>query len=182
MIGQIKRWLFNKAFSQEVPKRNDNAIVINPLNTIGIVYPTNIDGQDLKYISKFIDDISYGSRKKITELRFFEGKRDLKNDTIEDTYFSSDVGWYGIPKHPIIDAFTGENFDLLIMIPNMYTPHYEFITRKSKANFKVGFSSAKIGKHLNLIIESYNEEAMSQRVAKIQKAFSSLSLHKELKK
>ncbi|MEZ4911040.1 MAG: hypothetical protein R2774_09270 [Saprospiraceae bacterium] len=173
MIGQIKRWLFNRAFSQDAPKIPASTIVINPMKTIGIVYPLNIDNQDLKYINKFITDIR--PQKNIKELRFFDGKRDKNSNDIQDTYFTTDIGWYGIPKHQAIDEFTNEIFDLLIMIPNMYTPHYEYITRKSQAKFKVGFSSAKIGKHLNLIIESYNEDAMSQRIAKIFKAFSSLS-------
>ncbi|MCB9309626.1 MAG: hypothetical protein H6567_06195 [Lewinellaceae bacterium] len=173
MIGKLKRWIFNREFHSDIKKDLPHRVIVNPVKNIGIIYNLNIDNQDLTYINKFIDKI-IDSGKKVVTLSFQNTKR-TNQENQNPTYYSSDITWYGVPKHNDITSFTDQDLDLLILLPNTYAPHFEYIIRKSNAKFKVGFSSAKVGKFLNLIIESYNEDPISQRIHKLIKILTSIS-------
>lgn len=95
---------------------------------------------DLPVFKEFIDKLKQ-SKKKVTVLCFWN-KKDIPDNPLlklgYDYFTKSDVSFLLIPRHPLVDNFTKEEFDILINLNTNHCFPLQYIAGKSWAKFRVG--------------------------------------------
>ena len=102
----------------------------------------------------FFKDLMNGLGIKDNKIRFIAMLNHEKNRPNSwDSFFSlENFDWLGRPKNVEIDAFTDQNFDLLISYYKKNKDQLNFVTALSKANFKIGINNQDPRLH-DLIID-----------------------------
>ncbi len=125
-----------KKFISEIPT---GLIPLNKISTVNVVIDVEESGFDL-----LKDDIlAWGKSKGLkTNIYFFDfrklGKDELLLTSIQTTIIRKDLDWLGTPPEGKVSALLNESSDLFIsMVDNQDFP-IEFLSKCSKARFKIG--------------------------------------------
>ena len=127
------------------------------IKSIGIV----IDETYFKETSALIDQlVKIGFKEDKIEVLHFLDKNKKNLASNKQYIFNKDISWSGIIKSESVNQFVNQNFDLLINYYDIEKPALLLISKKSKANFKVGFQSIDKRVHhfmVNLPAEQYKD-------------------------
>ncbi|MEQ3662343.1 MAG: hypothetical protein ABNG98_04395 [Flavobacterium sp.] len=139
----IKDFFLKKIISTKLSTASLDASV-NKINTVGVIidesYFTNIDSLK-KEIKQF------GVEDKNIKILLFK-KKITKKETLEELFFTrNNIKINGEINKQEVQAFLDEPFDLLINYYEVERPSLLLVSRASKAQFKVGFST--IDKRIN---------------------------------
>lgn len=133
----------------------------------------NFSGQKIQTVGILIDESYFNDRQGLIKELIQNGIRQenvsilvykdkvKKNEIFDNPTFSlKDVNWMGEIEKSEVILFLNQNFDLLINYYNVERAALLLVTQKTKANFKVGFST--IDKRLNHFM--INTEAENYKV------------------
>lgn len=120
----------------------------------------NFNAETIKTVGLLIDESYFGSRQALIEELIGNGISEQnisllaykdkikKNEQFGYPVFSiKDIDWDGAFKSEAVNTFMNESFDLLISYYDIEKAPLLFVTQRSKAAFKTGFST--IDKRLN---------------------------------
>ena len=151
-LNYIKRILIKKALKNSVRNVKTDSQK-NPIKKVGLLVDESFFLETNDLIKEIVSNgITQGSIKVIVY-------RDLlkKNEVYSHPVFGlKDFNFNGKVGSQIINEFILEEFDLLINYYDVEKPVLLLLTNKSKAKFKVGFSS--IDKRLNHLMITGNIE------------------------
>lgn len=143
----VKRLLKNGLF---VEKKQPNS---NSVKTVGLL----IDESYFKDKKQLIEQlVSNGILEKNIEVLVFRSRIHKNKDAEYPVFTSKDVNWKGTLSNKVVTDFIDKEFDLLISYYDVEKAILLLVTRYSKADFKVGFSS--IDKRLNDLMININAE------------------------
>jgi hypothetical protein len=142
----LKRKL-KKALSSMTSELSDEKI-----KTVGLI----IDETYFTNKSQVVEDLQVqGIAERNINLLLYHDK-DKKRDLSAASFSMKNVSWSGVIDDEKVVAFEAQRFDLLISYYDLETPALLWVTQRSKARFKVGFST--IDKRLNhLMIQTTAE-------------------------
>jgi hypothetical protein len=142
----LKRKL-KKALSSMTSELSDEKI-----KTVGLI----IDETYFTNKNQLLEDLQVqGIEERNINLLLYHDK-DKKRDLSAASFSMKNVSWSGVIDDEKVVAFEAQRFDLLISYYDLETPVLLWVTQRSKARFKVGFST--IDKRLNhLMIQTTAE-------------------------
>lgn len=112
---------------------------LTEVRSIGIVYDAT-DREVFEYVNDVVRRLR-AEMKKVHALGYINSKdeRDMLSSKLGFDFFNrKSLDFYRRPRHPLVDNFISENFDLLIDFNIERLWPLEYLMRCSRASFKVG--------------------------------------------
>jgi len=151
-IKYIKELSLKNRLKNSLRNVNDNRLSTS-VNTIGLLIDENYFFEKQKLVDELIENGI--KRENISVLAFQNVQK--KNESYDaPTFFNKDITWNGDFSADFVNEFINSKFDVLISYYDVEKAPLLLITNKSKASFKVGFSS--IDKRLNHLMITINAE------------------------
>lgn len=145
-IGSIKSFLLKKSLKRQLYNVKEQSLTSHVL-TVGLIVDES-QFVEVKALKQEIIDCGIDEDNiKVLAYRNNFKEREVYS---EPTFGLKHLNLRGEFKHPSINEFVDNNFDLLISYYSIEKPFLLYLTHKSKAKFKVGFSS--IDKRLNHLL------------------------------
>ncbi|TDP00391.1 DUF6913 domain-containing protein [Flavobacterium sp. 245] len=142
-LNYIKELFVKKSLKNNL-NNVKNEVFTSNVQTIGLL----IDESDFRHSKELVKEFSlYGIDPKNVKIVAYRSKIEKKKTYSRPTFGKKDVNWKGEVTADFLNDFTGTPFDLLISYYDIEKVILMMITSKSKAKFKVGFSS--VDKNLN---------------------------------
>jgi hypothetical protein len=122
-----------------------------------------VEESDLLQVQKFAKFMKgeFGTRK-VFVLGYYDAKKDfpefLQSKIEFDFFTKDDLDWKGIPKGPVVDNFSDENFDILIDMNNYYNVPLRHILSMSTAKLKVGRFSEENKPFFDIMLASNSDD------------------------
>ncbi|MTH14570.1 hypothetical protein [Flavobacterium sp. LC2016-01] len=142
-LNYIKELFVKKSLKNNL-KIVKNEVFTSNVQTIGLL----IDESKFRHSKELVKELSlHGIDPKNIKIVAYRSKLEKKKTYSRPTFSKKDINWKGDVTADFLNDFTEEEFDLLISYYNIEKAILMMITSKSKAKFKVGFSS--VNKNLN---------------------------------
>jgi hypothetical protein len=142
MFGYIKNILKKKCLKDaavHAGKRNVVAYNFETANTLGVIYPFNIDMGAVAGALKSITE-RYGI--ELVFMIYFPQEKlpaGIEESTPSQILFSdNECNWFGKPKTAAIDSFVNTKFNILVDLSSKTWFPLQYIATASHANFKIG--------------------------------------------
>ncbi|MBS7253416.1 DUF6913 domain-containing protein [Flavobacterium branchiicola] len=136
-LNYIKEFCVKKSLKKNL-RISKNEVFTSNVQTIGLL----IDESDSSYSKELMNElISHGIAPKNIKIVVYKDKIEKKKEYSEYTFGKKQINWNGEITEVFLNEFTETEFDLLISYYEKEKPILMLITSKSKAKFKVGFSS-----------------------------------------
>lgn len=133
----MKNFFIKKSLNKKLRTAIDISNV-SIIKSVGLL----VDESDFSQKEALIKElISNGIQKSDIEVLIFRDKFN-KNEVFHyPTFSNKHLLWNGNFKEPVVNDFINEKFDLLISFYELEKVPLMLVTNKSKAGFKVGFST-----------------------------------------
>ena len=169
MLDKIKRYYFEQSLK-------DNKLVkkkgINPAKNIAVIMQDMGDGQ-VDAVKRYISQLK--KRNKEVSVIFYKSHKLKKTDErTADYFYKSDVNWYGIPSHDILDSFLQKEYDILLYLDDTSELPMEYLLRMTKSQLKISPYSKGIEKFTDFSIDCKNHDKAGQ-LDEIDKLLDKLS-------
>lgn len=151
-LKYIKNFLLKKALKKSLHNVKDESLN-SPITNVGLIVDES-DFLETAALKKEI--ISNGILDSNIKVIAFRDVLKSKEVYLEPTFGLKDLNFKSEFTQQSINVFIEEEFDLLINYYNEEKPFLLLLTNKSKAKFKVGFSS--VDKRLNHFLININRE------------------------
>ncbi|CAC9973535.1 DUF6913 domain-containing protein [Flavobacterium panici] len=138
MFLDYTREFFVKKSLKNNLKTIKNEVFTSNIQTIGLL----VDESNFRHSKELIKELeSNGIAPKNIKIVAYRRKFDKKKEYSRPTFGKKHIDWRGQITEVFLNEFIDTEFDLLISYYEEETPILMMITSKSKAKFKVGFSS-----------------------------------------
>jgi hypothetical protein len=142
-LNYIKEFFVKKSLKNNLHIVKNEAFTSN-VQTIGLL----IDESNFRHSKDLVKElVLHGIASKNIKLIVYRGKLKKKKTYSKSTFGKKHINWRGEFTEEFLNDFTETEFDLLISYYEIEKPILMMTTSKSKAKFKVGFSS--VDKRLN---------------------------------
>lgn len=108
---------------------------------IGILWEDNGSAEDRKYLRKWIEK-NRKENKQVRTLIYFHDKVEHSEEAVH-WFGRKQIDWFNRPKHPEVDEFIRQTFDLLLVPCRISRQSIEYIAALSQAAFRVGGQADK---------------------------------------
>ena len=142
-LNYIKEFFVKKSLKNNL-NIIKNEVFTSNIQTIGLL----IDESKFRHSKELIRELFlHGIASENIKIVVYRGKLKKKKTYSRPTFSKKSINWKGEFTEEFLNEFTETEFDLLISYYEIEKPILMMITSKSKAKFKVGFSS--VDKRLN---------------------------------
>ncbi|MDQ6469603.1 hypothetical protein RB619_03025 [Flavobacterium sp. LHD-80] len=142
-LNYIKELFVKKSLKNNL-NNVKNEVFTSNVQTIGLL----IDESNFRHSKELVKELElYGIDAENIKVVAFRSKLKKKKTYSRPTFGKKDINWKGEVTADFLNDFTETEFDLLISYYNSEKAILMMLTSKSKAKFKVGFSS--VDKNLN---------------------------------
>ena len=142
-LNYIKEFFVKKSLKNNL-NIIKNEVFTSNIQTIGLL----IDESKFRHSKELIRElVLHGIASESIKIVVYRGKLRKKKTYSRPTFSKKSINWKGEFTEAFLNEFTETEFDLLISYYEIEKPILMMITSKSKAKFKVGFSS--VDKRLN---------------------------------
>jgi hypothetical protein len=142
-LNYIKEFFVKKSLKNNLHIVKNEAFTSN-VQTIGLL----IDESNFRHSKDLVKElVLHGIASENIKLIVYRGKLKKKKTYSKSTFGKKHINWRGEFTEEFLNDFTETEFDLLISYYEIEKPILMMTTSKSKAKFKVGFSS--VDKRLN---------------------------------
>ena len=142
-LNYIKEFFVKKSLKNNL-NIIKNEVFTSNIQTIGLL----IDENKFRHSKELIRElVLHGIASENIKIVVYRGKLKKKKTYSRPTFSKKSINWKGEFTEAFLNEFTETEFDLLISYYEIEKPILMMITSKSKAKFKVGFSS--VDKRLN---------------------------------
>lgn len=139
-LNYIKEFFVKKSLKKNLSSPKNEVFTSN-VQTIGLL----IDESNFRFSKELIKDlIAHGIAPDNIETVVFRNKFKEKKTYSRLTFGKKHINWRGEISADFLTEFTEREFDLLISYYDIEKAILMLITSKSKARFKVGFSSVDL--------------------------------------
>jgi hypothetical protein len=152
-LNFLKKFLLKRKLKKTLSSLSSE-VSDEKIKTVGLI----IDETYFINKSQVIQELqAQGIEKQNISLLLYHDK-DKKRDLNATSFSMKNVSWSGVIDNEEVVAFEAQNFDLLISFYDVEKVALLWVTKRSKAGFKVGFST--IDKRLNhLMIQTTAENS-----------------------
>ncbi|WP_443135210.1 DUF6913 domain-containing protein [Flavobacterium sp. KACC 22758] len=142
-LNYIKEFFVKKSLKNNL-NIVKNEVFTSNIQTVGLL----VDETQFRYSKELIKElISNGIAEENIKIVAYRRKFKKKKIYSKPTFGRKHIDWRGQVTEAFLSEFIDTEFDLLISYYEVETPILMMLTSKSKAKFKVGFSS--VDKKLN---------------------------------
>ena len=142
-LNYIKEFFVKKTLNKNLHNVK-NEVFTSDVQTIGLL----IDETKFQHSEKLIETlIQQGIAPESVKIAVYRGKLEKKKVYSRPTFDKKAIDWKGEITEDFLEEFVNTEFDLLISYYDAEKAVLMLVTQKSKAKFKVGFSS--VDKNLN---------------------------------
>ena len=142
-LNYIKEFFVKKSLKNNL-RIVKNEVFTSNVQTVGLL----IDESDFRHSKELVGELTLqGIASQNIKIIACRGKLKKKKTYSRPTFCKKHINWKGEFTEEFLNEFTETEFDLLISYYQIEKPILMMITSKSKAKFKVGFSS--VDKRLN---------------------------------
>jgi|GEM_PF-164465 len=151
-IKYIKELSLKKRLKSSIKDVNDSELSTS-VHFVGLLIDENYFFEKQKLVEELVKN---GIKRENINLLAF--KNNIKKNEVFDTptFCNKDITWSGDFSAAFVNDFINTKFDMLISYYDVEKAPLMLITNKSKALFKVGFSS--VDKRLNHLMVNINAE------------------------
>ena len=145
-LNYIKEFFVKKSLKNDLSNVKDGVFTSN-IQTVGLL----IDESKFQHSEELIQElILQGIAPENIAVVVYRDKLNKKVTYSKPTFGKKDVNWKAEITADFLNEFTETEFDLLISYYDIEKINLMLVTHKSKAKFKVGFSS--VDKKMNRLI------------------------------
>ncbi|KRD10158.1 hypothetical protein ASE21_10575 [Flavobacterium sp. Root901] len=136
-LDYIKEFFVKKSLKNHL-NTIKNEVFTSNIQTIGLL----VDESKFHYSKELINEmVSNGIVAENIKIAVYKSKFDKKKTYSRPAFGKQHINWKGQIIENFLNEFIDTEFDLLISYYNEESPILMMLTSKSKARFKVGFSS-----------------------------------------
>jgi len=151
-IKYIKELSLKKRLKNSIKNVKDT-ILSTSVTTVGLLIDENYFFDKQKLVDELTEN---GIKREDISLLAFQNVQKKNENYDVPTFFNKDVTWNGDFSADFVTDFINSKFDVLISYYDVEKAPLLLVTNKSKASFKVGFSS--VDKRLNHLMIAINAE------------------------
>lgn len=155
MIDKIKTKLANRKLREIHFNRNVSFSSFNEIKKIGIIYVYDEENQDnLRNSRLFVEGLK-NQDKQVESLVLYPAKKipeSILNKQKEKLISLSETNKLGVPSSDVIDKFSNEEFDLLILASTLDISFMSLLVLKSRARLKIGAEKVSFSETFDLQI------------------------------
>lgn len=139
-LNYIKEFFVKKSLKKNLSSAKNEVFTSN-VQTIGLL----VDESKFRFTKELIKElVSHGIAPENIETVVFRNKFKEKKAYSRPTFGKKHINWKGEISEDFITEFAEREFDLLISYYDVEKAILMLITSKSKAKFKIGFSSVDL--------------------------------------
>lgn len=145
-LNYIKEFFVKKSLKNNLNNVKNEAFTSN-IQTVGLLVDESKFNQSKELLQELV---LQGIAPQNIKIVAYRSKFEQKKEYSRPTFGAKHINWRGEITEDFLNEFTETKFDLLISYYDIETAILMLITSKSKAKFKVGFSS--VDKNLNRLM------------------------------
>ncbi|WP_029269590.1 hypothetical protein [Flavobacterium sp. KJJ] len=136
-LNYIKEFFVKKSLKNNLHNVKNEVFTSN-VQTIGLL----VDESKFRHSTELINElVQYGIAPENIKIVAYREKFEKKKEYSRPTFGKKDIDWKGDITENFLNEFTETEFDLLISYYEIEKSILMLVTSKSKAKFKLGFSS-----------------------------------------
>lgn len=138
---RVRLAIAHHAFARKIKglERTHKVVSILDAKKIGILYDAT-DGENYEVVTQYLRFLR-NKQKEVKTLGFVDKNQLPQNQFAKlgiDFFTKKHLNWQMIPRHPLVNNFINENFDILINLSIDKCFPLQYISAVSKAQFRVG--------------------------------------------